>query len=97
METDVIKAIGQLSVEVIAICALAVTVYYQAKAANQIVKAMNKLSDSMQETDRRQVKNIVRIADGVKGIERIAKATESSIERHQRWSEAAVTKLLNAQ
>lgn len=96
MESEIIKAVGQLSVEVIAIIALAVTVFFQAKAAANMVKAMNKLSNALEDHERRNVKNIVRIAEGVKSTEKIAESIEKSVEQHQKWSEAAVNKIINA-
>lgn len=87
METEVIKAIGQLSVEVVAIIALAGSLYFQAKASSEQAKEMKKLTTAIGEHVKSGVDHNDKMAEAVTEIKSMTTQNVKLVQQHHFWAQ----------
>ncbi len=88
MESQIIDSIGKLSVEVVAIIALAGSLYFQAKASRSQAKEMKNLAQAIYKQNTISLENNTQIEKSVKNVVNL-------VEMHQEWGERALNKILN--
>lgn len=85
MEESIIKAIGQLSVEVVAIIALAGSLYFQAKASSDQAKEMKNLTAAINDHVKNGVEHNLKMAEAVAEIKTTTDHNVKLIQAHDLW------------
>lgn len=93
MEESIIKAIGQLSVEVVAIIALAGALYFQAKASSDQAKEMKNLTAAISEHVKNGVEHNLKMAEAVAQIKNTTEHNVELIKTHHLWVKKATQSL----
>lgn len=86
MEQGVIDAIGKLSVEVVAILALAMTIYYQSKNHEKICTSIDNLAHAVRDKADKDAINIEILKDSIDKM-------DQTVDEHRQWSSIAIEEL----
>lgn len=86
METDVIKAIGQLSVEVVAIIALAGSLFFTAKASLFQAKEMKNLTAAINKFVQNGVNHNDKMTEAVVEIKAMTTQNVKLVQQHHFWA-----------
>lgn len=87
MESEIIKAIGQLSVEVVAIISLAGSLYFQAKASSSQAKEMKNLTAAINEHVNKGVEHHLKLTEAVSDIKADTSHNIRLTQAHHLWAQ----------